>query len=65
MVSVLRSLLLGRAALREIATIAAPDTLLRWHRQLIARKRTYAKSSERRGVRPGLGGLLNFYHRAA
>jgi hypothetical protein len=22
----------GRAALREIATIATPDTLLRWHR---------------------------------
>ena len=27
----------GRKALREIATIATPDTLLRWHRQLIAR----------------------------
>jgi hypothetical protein len=26
----------GRAALREIATVATPDTLLRWHRQLIA-----------------------------
>ena len=25
-----------RAALREIATIATPDTLLRWNRQLIA-----------------------------
>ena len=28
----------SRAALREIATIATPDTLLCWHRQLIARK---------------------------
>jgi len=28
--------------LRDLATIATPDTLLRWHRQLIARKRTYA-----------------------
>jgi transposase InsO family protein len=40
----------GRAALREIATIATPDTLLRWHRQLIARKWTYASQPGRRGV---------------
>jgi hypothetical protein len=38
------------AALREIATIATPDTLLRWHRQLIARKWTYARRSTRRSV---------------
>src|SRR5215468_102652 len=40
----------GRATLREIATIATPDTLLRWHRQLIARKWTYARKSGRRCV---------------
>ena len=40
----------GRATLREIATIATPDTLLRWHRQLIARKWTYATTPGRRGV---------------
>jgi putative transposase len=40
----------GRAALREIATIATSDTLLRWHRHLIARKWTYVKRSGRRGV---------------
>jgi putative transposase len=40
----------GRAALREIATIATPDTLLRWHRQLIARTWTYTRKSRRRGV---------------
>src|SRR5215467_6273766 len=43
-----RAYRVGRAALREIATIATPDTLLRWHRQLIARKWTYAKGSGRR-----------------
>ena len=37
-------------ALREIATIATPDTLLRWHRQLIARKWTYASRPGRRSV---------------
>jgi transposase InsO family protein len=42
---------LGRQQLREIATIVTPDTLLRWHRQLIAWKWTYAKPAwSRRGV---------------
>jgi hypothetical protein len=45
-----RAYRVGRAALREIATIGTPDTLLRWHRQLIARKWTYASRPGRRGV---------------
>jgi putative transposase len=45
-----RAYRVGRAALREIATIATPDTLLRWHRQLIARKWTYGRKAGRRGV---------------
>jgi hypothetical protein len=40
----------GRHALRDIATIATPDTLLRWHRQLIARKWTYRRKAGRRGA---------------
>src|SRR5918993_344823 len=45
-----RAFRVGRAALREIATIATPDTLLRWHRRLIARKWTYARLPGRRSV---------------
>ncbi len=41
---------LGRRALRELGTIVTPDTLLRWHRQLIARK--YDGSGKRGPGRP-------------
>jgi transposase InsO family protein len=42
---------LGRRVLSQVATIVSPDTILRWHRQLIARKWTYAT---RRSGRPGI-----------
>jgi putative transposase len=41
---------LGRRRLGQVATIVTPDTILRWHRQLIARKWTYATRPRRRGV---------------
>jgi hypothetical protein len=33
---------LGRRALADVATIVSPDTLLRWHRELVVRPRMYA-----------------------
>ncbi len=42
---------LGRRVLREVATLVTPDTILRWHRQLIARKWT---AQRRRVGRPGV-----------
>ena len=42
----------GRKVLLELDTIVSPDTLLRWHRRLVAQKWNFA---ERRGVgRPGI-----------
>jgi hypothetical protein len=37
--------------LAQVATIVTPDTILRWHRQLIAQKWTYSK---RRPGRPSV-----------
>ena len=41
---------LGRKTLRELTTIVTPDTILRWHRQLVAQKWDY---SDRRKKQPG------------
>ena len=42
---------LGRRVLKQVATIVTPDTILRWHRCLIARKWTFVPP---RSGRPGI-----------
>ena len=41
---------IGRKALFELTTIVTPDTILRWHRQLVARK--FDSSDKRKPGRP-------------
>jgi len=45
--------LLGRRLLGQLATIVAPDTIMRWHRRLIAAKWTYPQQ-----VKSGAGVML-------
>ncbi len=57
---------LGRKTLEEIGTIFTPDTILRWHRQLVARKWDHSgkrKSVGRPRIRPIIVDLiLRFAH---
>jgi transposase InsO family protein len=43
---------LGRKALQQITTIVTPDTILRWHRQLIAQKWDYSDRQKKKPGRP-------------
>jgi putative transposase len=44
--------LLGRKALSELATIVTPDTILRWHRELISEKWNFADWRRNKPGRP-------------
>jgi transposase InsO family protein len=48
--------LIGRKALGEVASIATPDTILRWYRELVARK--YDGSARRGPGRPRTAGVI-------
>ena len=46
--------ILGRKALLEIVTIVTPDTILRWHRQLVADKWNYSHRRKKKQGRPSV-----------
>ncbi len=46
--------ILGRKLLLEISTIVTPDTILRWHRQLVAQKWDYSDRRKKKPGRPAL-----------
>ena len=43
---------LGRKQLLQIGTLFSPDTILRWHRQLVANKWDYSDRKEKKPGRP-------------
>ena len=43
---------IGRKALMELTTIVTPDTILRWHRELVAKKWDYSDRREKKLGRP-------------
>jgi len=45
---------LGREALQQIATIVTPDTILRWHRKLVAKKWDHSNRRKKKPGRPRL-----------
>ena len=44
--------ILGRKQLEEVATIVTPDTILRWHRMLVAKKLDYSEKRKNVGRPP-------------
>ena len=45
---------MGRKALSELTTIVTPDTILRWHRELVAQKWDYTDRRKKKPGRPAI-----------
>ena len=41
--------ILGRKRLEEVGTLFTPDTILRWHRMLVAKKYDYSERRQKVG----------------
>src|ERR1700724_3655083 len=49
-----RGKILGRKLLAQVGTLVTPDTILRWHRLLVARKWDYSARRQKNPGRPAL-----------
>ena len=49
---------LGRKILSQIGTLFTPDTILRWHRQLVAKKWDYSHRRKSKAGRPRVGQVI-------
>jgi transposase InsO family protein len=56
---------LGRKALMELTSIVTPDTILRWHRTLVAQKWDHADGQSRNPGRPGIRQVVDLILRFA
>ena len=53
-----KSKILGRKMIEQIASIVTPETILRWHRELVARHWDYSGRRKHVGPMPGAHDLL-------
>ena len=57
--------ILGRKMLEQMATIVTPDTILRWHRELVAAKWDYSQHGKILGRPPASAGVVELVLRMA
>jgi len=57
--------ILGRKMLEQVATIVTPDTILRWHRELVAAKWDYSERRKKIGCPPASAEVVELVLRMA
>jgi len=57
--------ILGRQMLEHVATIVTPDTILRWHRELVAAKWDYSRHRKKIGCPPASADVVELVLRMA
>ncbi len=60
-----KGMILGRKMLEQMATIVTPDTILRWHRELVAAKWDYSQHRKKIGHPPASAQVVELVLRMA